>query len=184
MTDTTDLLDDDFVEDAPSELEVLKERADLMGIQYSGNIGVDKLRERVEEALAKTAKKDSVANTSDQNERYNALRKEATKLIRVRVTCLNPNKKHSDGEYVRTGNRVVKTIGRFLPFEKETHLENMLVNNLRDRMYPIVAEEKNSEGKMVPIRKLRREFQIEILPQLTEEELKDLAADQARRGSV
>ena len=110
--------------------------------------------------------------------------KEATKLIRVRVSNLNPNKKHSEGEFFRTGNSVITTISRFIPFESDTHIENMLLTLLKQREYCIVVEKKNSEGKLVPIRQMRREFQIEILSPLTQKELDDLSIAQSRRQSV
>ena len=36
----------------PTEMELLKERADLMGVTYSNNIGIETLRKRVEDAMA------------------------------------------------------------------------------------------------------------------------------------
>ena len=172
MTDTTE----------KSELEVLKERATDMGIKFSPNIGLDTLREKVNEKLAPAH--EAAVKGESKGSRHNDLIKEATKLIRVRVTNLNPNKKHSQGEFMRTGNRVVKTISRFVPFEVETHVENMLLTLMKSREYAVVTEEKNSEGKKVPIRKMRKEFQIEVLEQLTQKELDKLAAAQSKRQSV
>lgn len=170
MTDTTEM----------SELEVLKERATDMGIKFSPNIGLDTLREKVNAKLA-PAHEEAMAGKGSS---HNDLIAEATKLIRVRITNLNPNKKHSQGEFMRTGNRVVKTIARFVPFEVETHVENMLLTLMKSRQYAVVTEEKNADGKKVPVRKMRKEFQIEVLDQLTRKELDDLAAAQSKRQSV
>lgn len=161
------------------ELTLLKQRADDMGIKYSPNIGVDTLRTKVNDALAP---KKSVAKADEPS--FSQLRAEATKLIRVRITNLNPNKKHSEGEWFRTGNSVINTISRFVPFEQETHVENMLLNLIKTREYAIVQEKKNADGKLVPVRNTRREFQVEVLPALTEKELETLAAEQSKRQSV
>ena len=161
-----------------SEIDSLKQRATDMGIKYSPNIGLDKLREKVNGALAVTA------TPATQTERYSAIRKEATKLIRVRITCLNPAKKEFNGEWFRIGNSVVKTITRFVPFELETHAEAMLLPLIRSRKYAIVTHEKGKDGFPYPVKKLRPEFQIEELPALTATELHELAAEQAKRGSV
>tara|TARA_B110000503_G_C7064539_1_gene378161 strand:+ start:485 stop:1006 length:522 start_codon:yes stop_codon:yes gene_type:complete len=173
MTDTTE---------QPTELQVLKERADDMGIKYSPNIGVKSLREKVNGILAPEPVAQAAAPS--KTSKYNTLLAEATKLIRVRVTNLNPNKKHSEGEWFRTGNSVISTISRFVPFENDTHVENMLLSLIKSREYAVVQEKKNSDGKMVPVRSMRREFQIEVLASLSAEELEQLAADQSKRQSV
>jgi len=164
----------------PSEIEVLKERADDIGIKYSPNIGVKALREKVNAKLAPAVE----ISTKGKAPKYHDLVQEATKLIRIRVTNLNPNKKHSEGEWFRTGNSVISTIARFVPFENETHAENMILNLIKSREYAVVQEKKNADGKLVPIRSMRKEFQVEILAALTKEELNQLAADQSKRQSV
>lgn len=166
MTDTT-----------KTELETLKERADVMGIKYSPNIGVDTLREKVN---AKLAPKVEAAPAKNKNQ---AIIKEATKLVRVHIQPLNPSKKDSEGEFFRTGNSVVKTISRFVPFNQDTHIEQMLYNVIKNQKYAGVRMVKRN-GKESPEKVLRNAYQIEVLPQLTEKELKDLAAEQAKRQSV
>lgn len=183
MTDTIEQLDDDNAElIQPSELDVLKLRADDMGIKYSPNIGVAKLREKVNTKLAGSKAPEPVASKAVP--KYQELRNEATKLVRVRITNLNPNKKHSEGEYFRTGNSVISTITRFVPFEHETHVENMLLTMIKNREYAIVTEKKGADGKLAPVRGMRREFQVEVLPPLTTKELDKLASDQSKRQSV
>ena len=172
MTDTT-----------KSELELLKERADDMGIPYSPNIGVDKLREKVNAKLAPAVEEVKTSPEQSKNARHQALRLEATKLIRVIVTCLNPSKKEVVGEYVKAGNSIVPTVTRFVPFETETHLEEIGVKHLETREYSVVIHVKDKEGKVHPQRKMRKEFQIQRLPQLTKEELANLAAEQSKRKS-
>lgn len=166
MTDTT-----------KTELETLKERADDMGIKYSPNIGVETLREKVNDKLAPKAE---AAPAKNKNQ---AIIKEATKLVRVHIQALNPSKKDSEGEFFRTGNSVVKTISRFVPFNQDTHIEHMLYNVIKNQKYAGVRMVKRN-GKESPEKVLRNAYQIEVLPQLTEKELKDLAAEQAKRQSV
>ena len=166
MTDTTEL----------SELEVLKQRADDMGIEYSPRIGVDALREKVNAKLASTPE-----NTAAYE--FNQIRQDALKLVRVRITNLNPSKKESEAEYFSVGNRVIPTITRLVPFELDTHVEQILLDQIKDRKF-VQVKTVNRDGKSYPERSLRNEFQVEVLPPLTEEELKDLAAEQAKRQSV
>lgn len=172
MTDTTQ----------QTELETLKERADLMGIKYSPNIGIDTLREKVNAQLAKPEPEET-GPVMTGSLRYTALREDAMKLIRVIVTNLNPSKKESEAEFFKVGNRLL-TATRLVPFEQETHIENIILNALKGRQYCIVVHEKNSEGKKVPVRKMRKEFQIEILDPLTPEELSALKESQIKRNAV
>lgn len=165
----------------PTELETLKERATMMGIKFSPNIGVDTLREKVNAVLAPEP---VVAKVDTMQERYSKLRKEATKLIRVRIVPINPSKTESKGEYFRAGNRIIKTIGRFVPFEQETHVEQILLNQIKSRKYAVVTHDKTKDGHLVPVKNYRNEFQIEVLAPLTQEELKTLAAEQQKRGTI
>lgn len=166
MTDTTEL----------SELDLLKQRADDMGIEYSPRIGVDALREKVNSKLTATPINTSTAKFAD-------LRRNAMKLVRVRITNLNPSKKEYEAEYFSAGNSVIPTVTRLVPFEVDTHVEQILLNQIRERKY-VQVKTVTKDGKSYPERSLRPEFQIEVLPPLTQEELKTLAAEQSKRQSV
>ncbi|MGL5154776.1 MAG: hypothetical protein ACRC9H_07620, partial [Aeromonas veronii] len=65
----------------------------------------------------------------------------------------------------------------------ETHVEQILLNHIKTRKYAFVKTSRK-DGKEVSERLLRNEFQVEVLPPLTEEELKNLAAEQSKRQSV
>lgn len=181
MTDTVKPDEEQEVK-TPSERDMLKERADMMNIKYAGNISTDALRERVNAALTATP---SVAATAvaAQGKGYEIKRK-ATALVRVRITCLNPSKRDSEGEFFRTGNKYVPTISRFVPFEQDTHIEQMLLTLIQNREYSIVVHEKNAEGRKSPVRKQRKEFQVEILEPLSKEELAKLAESQIKRNAI
>ena len=165
MTDTTEL----------SELDILKQRADDMGIEYSPRIGVDALRDKVN---AKLTAAPEVAES-----KFSAHRNEALKLVRVIITNLNPSKKEYEAEYFRAGNSVIPTVSRLVPFEVETHVEQILLNHIKTRKYAFVKTFRK-DGKDVSERLLRNEFQVEVLPALTKEELENLAAEQSKRQSV
>ncbi len=173
------------------EREVLLARAKEIGLSHSPNIGTDKLRERVNEKLLGTpneAEPVEESPTANVNPFY-ALRQKATALKRVRITNLNPNKKHAEGEWFRAGNSVVPTITRFVAFEIDEHVEVMLLNTIKKRKYVSVAQpgkrEKALAAQMAsPPKRLRNEFSIEYLEPLTEAELKALAAQQSRRQAV
>lgn len=181
----------DFIDDLPvqDELAVLKARADALGISYHPSIGVEKLREKVNAALKKDEAPQE-APTEDANEteseRRNRLRQEASKLVRIRLTCMNPHKKEWQGEFITAGNSVVGTFTKFIPFNADEgwHVPHIIYEQLRDRECQVFVSVRDSKGNVTRKGKTIKEFAIEVLPPLTEEELKDLAQRQAMAKSV
>jgi hypothetical protein len=185
-----------------ADIDNLKIRADRLGVKYHPSIGADKLREKIAEALSSAPAPSeqaappppSPAPASDAVEpevetlgmKRKRLKEEASKLIRISITCMNPAKREWDGEIITTGNALVGTIRNYVPFNAENgwHVPYMLYLQLRDRQCQVFHTEKTKHGVSRRVGKLIREFAIEVLPPLTEEELKDLAQRQALAGSV
>lgn len=107
-----------------------------------------------------------------------AAREASRKLVRVRITCHNPQKTEHTGELFTFGNGVLGTVKRFVPFEVEWHVEQAILNMIRARKYQYFYNTKAGD-RTVRTSKLVNEFSIEELPSLTVSELKDLAQRQA-----
>lgn len=131
---------------AQDELAALKLRANSMGLQYHVNIGLDKLREKVNAALTDTpesvdiAQKDvkptapafmaegatveeivagyreAVNANLSTAQKRNQALKECNRLVRIQVTCMNPVKRDWPGEVIEVGNSVVGTFKKYIPF--------------------------------------------------------------------
>jgi hypothetical protein len=175
-------------EDAPKdELTLLKERATIMGIQYHPSIGLDKLRDKVTAVLKDPDGSEEVVDqavTSAQESQAQAhmrFRKEASALVRVRLTCMNPSKQKWEGEIFTVSNSVIGTMKKFIPFHAEEgwHIPQALLNMIQERHYQAPYTERGSKGQEIRKYKMAKEFSIEILPNLTAGELKDLANQQA-----
>lgn len=186
----TDAQEDAATVTTPDELTVLKERASLMGISFHPSIGLDKLREKVNEAVTSTGTPDTsepeeVVVQEDKPEsdyqRRVRLIKEANELVRVRVTCMNPAKKEWDGELFTVGNRTVGTFKKFVPFNAEEgwHVPRIILQQIQERKCQIFITVRNDKGNKVREGKMIKEFSVEILPALSVEELNDLATRQA-----
>jgi len=183
-----------------TELETLKERATLMGVEFSPNIGLVKLRERV---AAKQEGRDAIgvveAETPKELEsevlikkygettgqRTTRKRKEAQALTRVRITCMNPDKKAWEGEIFTVSNSLIGTTKKFISFisEEGFYVPAIILNVMRERQYVHHFIAQTPKGP-VNKQKLAKEFAIEILSPLTQEELKDLAHEQALSKSL
>ena len=175
---------------AATELENLKSRAEKLGVKFHPSISAEKLREKIKAAqtegegsVGEQSEGKSAAGTKEESPAAKKLRlkREALKLVRVRITCMNPAKKEWEGEIITVANNAVGTVKRYVPFNIEDgwHVEHILLEQLRERQCQIFVSEKDSRGNKVRKGKLIREFAIEVLNPLTEEELAELAQRQA-----
>ncbi len=175
----------DAVDDLPTELELLKVRADDMNIGYHPNIGVTKLKAKIDQAMAPEKVEEVIKpKLVKANVKRMAHLREAKKLIRVMVINNNPTKKEWAGEYFGASNNAVGTIRRFVPFNIETHVENIIVNQLKARQMTRFHDAVNKKGQKVRKYRLVPEFSITVLDPLTPTELKKLAEDQAKRNAI
>jgi hypothetical protein len=115
-----------------------------------------------------------------EGQKKNRLRREAMALVRVRVSCMDPQKKNLKGELICVSNRNFGTIQRFIPFNREWHIEKVLYDALQEKEYMVFDREKTGRAgiEVVTPRNVPA-FNIQVLPPLTKGELKDLAQRQA-----
>jgi hypothetical protein len=193
----TAITDNDFDDALPvqDELASLKARADMMGVNYHPSIGLEKLRDKVNAAVTSTPEdadiKEAVSivkssAVESESEKRGRIRAEASELIRVRVTCMNPAKKEWEGEIFACGNSLVGTFTKFVPFniDEGWHVPRILLNMMEDRRCQIFSTAVDSKGNKTRTGKLIKEFAIEVLPALTQDDLHELAQRQAMSKSV
>jgi hypothetical protein len=173
------------------EMTLLKARATQMGIQFHPSIGVDKLREKIEAALSNKPSSDEapvaeVAVKETLNQKRLRLKQEALKLVRVRVTCMNPAKKDWEGEIFTVGNTAIGSVKKFVPFNADEgyHIPHCIFEMMKSRMCQVFVTGKSRNGVTTRQGKMIKEFAIEVLPQLTQEELDELARRQAMAKSI
>lgn len=180
----------DNSEVAAAELDALKARADILGIKYHPAIGLDKLSAKVTAALeAKeseveentvAAKPKVVANKDlTESQKRKKIREEATKLQRVRIACMNPNKREWQGETFSVGNSLLGQIKKYVPYDTEWHVPQIILNAIKERTCQVFTTTTGPRGQKTRTGKLTTEFAIEHLPPLTGKELHDLAQRQA-----
>lgn len=175
----------------PTELDLLKERARKLGITFSNNIGLESLKEKVKNEMESLEPKQAVDEDRQKRiakaEERKKAKLSAEKLVRIRITCMNPAKKEFPGEIFTVSNKLVGTQKKFIPFtghEEGYHVPQMILNVLKERKFQQFTNVKLPNGDISRKGKLVKEFAIEILPPLTQAELKDLAKAQAAAGGV
>jgi hypothetical protein len=221
MTENNDNLENDGSEEQPNELDLLKQRADTMGIAYHPSIGLDKLKAKVQakldgepdpsnqsdpepmadpegpeygieeaqtidEAQAAAALNTFTPGVKETAAQHAAKRKqEATRLVRVRVTCMNPLKGNVKGEIIAVGNGKIGFLKKFVPFNAEQgwHIPNIILTHLKQKKFMSHYTVKDPRtGRDVKRNKLIPEFAIEIMPPLTEKQLTELKQRQLMAG--
>lgn len=168
------------------ELNLLKERADLMGIKYSKAIGIDALKAKINEKLeASEIQKEEKQTKADLRKQA---RKEQLKLVRIRLSVMNPNKQAWRGEVFTFANTLLGTVKKFVPFGSEFytngyHVPYCIYTLLKEKTY-LSIQTKTVKGQIIVTKKILPEFSIEVLPQLTTEELQELAKEQAAGNRI
>ena len=184
--------------DSSDELQLLKNRAELMGIRFHPNIGLDTLKAKVNNALP-DVETPSIPTTHIKNGKVQYLthaeyikqttaraRKNINRLVRVRVACMNPNKKEWEGEIISVGSAKIGTFKKFVPFNLEDgyHIPHIIYEAMKDRQYTSYTTVRGQRGEKIRKGKLVPEFNIEVLPPLTVEERRDLAQRQIMSGAT
>ena len=180
----------DTNESTPSELDLLKERATMMGITFHPSIGIEKLKEKIEATLSKieTIPVDTAANEPmPEYQKHKYIRDEATKLIRVVVNCMNPAKQLWEGEIFTVSNRAIGTVKKFVPFNADAgyHIPNVIYQAMLERQCPVYYTVTDPRtGFKTRKSRLIKEFSITVLDPLTTEELEELARQQAIGNNI
>lgn len=209
-------VDDEPEAPMPTEaevLEALKSRARLMGIEFSNNIKAETLRarinakldgleEEVEDERAGLAEPaEDLTPAADLNaltgEPANAPKKsfrqslhdEQMRLVRCRITCMDPKKKDLHGEVFTIANEFIGTVKKFVPFGEVTdggyHIPFCIFTMMDERRFLNIRVRKDPRTNREYVESnYAKEFAIEVLPALTERELQQLATAQAAAGSI
>ena len=196
------------------EMTLLKARAKLMGIVFSNNIGKDaliakinaKLNEEEDPGETQTNETNQASQASTEmvppnpligqtepqpaNARTPTLReylmREQMKLVRLRISNLDPKKADLPGEIITVSNEVLGTVQKYIPFGEVTddgyHVPYCIYTVLKDKMFLDIRSKRGLNGVPQISQKWVREFALEVLPPLSPEDLRELATAQAAAG--
>lgn len=199
---------EDGAEPQLSELDHLKAKAKFMGLSHSPNIGVDALRKKINDHVAgipeapavqeqlivtQQAPAPRVETEAERNARIREeVRSDALRLVRLRITNMNPDKKELHGEIMTVANRFLGEVKKYIPFDEAAsevgyHVPYCLYLMMKDRTFLQKKTRKDARhpGQIHVDQRWVKEFALEVLDPLTPEELNQLAAAQAAaRGTA
>lgn len=183
----------------------LKSRAEELGLSYNSNIKTDALAELITNAengvtpeLAAAAKEaeevakklvadkpvedkpvvDNKAKTVGQVKAE--ARKNAMKLVRCVVTSMDKDKVDLSGEIISCGNSMTGMIKKFIPFGKEWHVPTVILDTLKDKKMVMTRDKRTDKGNIKEHFEVSQ-YSIQILPDLTQEELDRLQKEANRK---
>ena len=180
----------------PDELEMLKTRARVMGITFSNNIGIEALRKKIDDKLEGQNEVDAEPEATNPLQPKKAtpanirqlLLDENMKLVRLRITNMDPKKKDLPGEIFTVANGYIGTIRKFMPYGEVTeggyHVPYCIYKQLDKRKFLNIRTSRSRNGEIKVDHSWAKEFALEVLPQLTPAELKRLALEQAAANRV
>lgn len=160
-----------------TEIELLREQLDERGILYKANATKSTLEKLLQKA-------DEAEELEDENTKLKKLQDEALKLIHVVISPNDPLKQQMTQEYFGTGNLVLGTIARIIPFGENWLVEQALLNTIKEKQYQMHIVKRNAKGEEYTESKLVPAYQITELPLPTKAEIEELARTQQARATV
>lgn len=206
-TDQTQENDGNGNEQMPDEMTMLKQRATMMGIPFSNNIGIETLRQKIADKMSSTSNPPSddiseipstdvpslndPANPTPKKETLRQrLTRENMRLVRLRITNMDPKKKDLPGEIFTVANNFLGTVSKFIPYGEITedgyHVPYILYKNLKTRKFLNIRTFKDKKnGNVIKVEQnWALEFALEVLPPLTKDELARLGTAQLAAGGL
>lgn len=182
------------------ERKALRAQLLKLGINSSPNASVHTLRAKLAEAQSQTdPKEDVVAESpattsptpSPSQTKVDSLekaKKDALRLIRVRIQNVNPAKADLHGEIFTFANEVIGKVSKYIPYDEageSYHVPNCIYKMLKSKKFlNVKTYTDKATGKIQINQSWVDEFALEELPPLTPKELHDLALKQKAQNIV
>lgn len=165
----------------------LMERGRILGINIHVNTSTENMMVMVNQALLykNHAAPDATIPFTVSTD-VAVARKEAERLIRVRVNNLDPTKSKIDSQPFGFSNSVIGTIQKVVPFDEEIgfHIPHVLLDVIRGTKYRVTRYRKDDKGNDIPYSVELPSFSVEVLPDLTGDEIEAIKQRQLSQQTI
>ena len=184
----------------PTERELLIDQANLMGLEFAGNISTEKLKKLVAKELDPEAEKEKEVTPEvkpvgkapkgyteqELREQQQAIKvKQMTKLKRCIVTCNDPAMADWDTTpFLSISNSLITLPKLAVPLNVEYHVPTAYYEMLKEQQCSISIKTKDEKGRPITSRKKIKKYNIQDLPSLDAEELAELKQAQIMRDGI
>lgn len=139
-------------------------------------------------SVAEMLKMDA-SKIQDKNLRRQVVRTQALRLVRVKITNVDPNDVQLSGGIITAMNQYTGKVSKYIPYGEESengyHVPQILLNVLKAQKF---ALRKEIKGGQFGVKKYKttmvHKFNIEVLPNLNTEELRNLADHQRASHAI
>lgn len=169
-----------MTEQVKTPLELLKEKAGSLGVEYKSSVSAKTLTKLIKEFEEQEAQDDGLTD----NERIQQTLDEATKLVRVIITPMDSTKRDYQGDVFSAGNGVVPTMTKYVPFGVEWHVPQIILNTIKEKVMNKFIAKKDERGREYREYLEAKAYSIQELSPLTKEELAELAKSQEMRKAI
>lgn len=174
---------------ANETLEELKLKAKELGLTFSPNIGEEALRKKIEAVQVTPAEEPEVNTTLVNKTRHiNDIKKESLRLIRCRIANNDPAKNDLQGDFYTVANSIIGKVTKYVPFRGEAaesyHIPYCIYQFLKTKKFVQIIPAKGNNLNDTSRARILPEFTLEVLEPLTQEELKELAKEQAAGNRI
>lgn len=182
------------------ERKALRAQLLKLGINSSPNASVHTLRAKLAQAQSQSDPKEDVVAESSATpsptpspsqtkvDSLEKAKKDALRLIRVRIQNVNPAKADLHGEIFTFANEVIGKVSKYIPYDEageSYHVPNCIYKMLKSKKFlNVKTYTDKATGKIQINQSWVDEFALEELPPLTPKELHDLALKQKAQNIV
>jgi len=171
----------EFIETIESyDWKTLKSYAYDMGISTHA-----KKREEILNELIERFNNQQLAVVSEENDVELTSYQKLSRLIRCRVINHNPNETRLPTKLFTVGNMKDDFLpSRVVTFGQITHLPAGLVDHLKQVKFRKSITKVNAQGQKYTVNVEEEHYDVQVLPPLTEKQLKALAKEQRETGRL
>jgi hypothetical protein len=171
----------------PTPRELLKAKADLLGVEYKSNVTDAKLLELIEASM-KPVKAEVVVEKSEEEKVQDTIAKMRMKLMKLRrvvLSCNDPQMKEWETTPILSVSNSIITLPKVaIPLNVEWHIPQGYYDLLKGQKCGIDVKGKDGKGRTITVRKEISKYNIQDLPDLTIEEIAELKQMQISRDGV
>lgn len=204
---------------AMESIEELRDAATSLELKYSGNTGIDTLRTKIltylnetstqeidfgghdeEIEIAPPLQKEKMVTTAqliamdaslekNPNVRRQIIRAQALRLMRVKITNLDPNDSVLSGAIISVQSKYTGKVAKYVPFGEESengyHIPKIIYDHLKTQKFVLRKEVKGGRfGVKTYKTTMVNKFLIEDLDPLSRSDIQELASHQRAAQSI